>query len=103
MALHDILVECTNRNVILTLINEVAGRDGLKYGAVFGTVSAVHSDHVQIAGTLFIEIDTIFSVEVTDTCPEAGLEVGWDEDLVEYRYYQTAPRIYNVENPNDSE
>lgn len=99
MSLKTILTECMDRKVILTLINEVIGRDGLKYGAVFGTVDAVLDQHVQIGGTLFIEIDTIFSVEVTDHCLECGLELGWDEHLLEYRYFPAAPLVYDVAAP----
>ena len=99
MSMKNILTECMDRKVILTLINEVTGRDGLKYGAVFGTVDAVLDQHVQIGGTMFIEIDTIFSVEVTDHCLEFGLEMGWDEQQGEHRYFSVAPIVYDVETP----
>lgn len=100
-SIHDILIECINRKVILTLINDVTGRDGLKYSAVFGTVNTVLESHVQIGGSLFIESDTIFSVEVTDTCSDFGLELAWDEVTLEYRYFAVAPLVYLVERADD--
>lgn len=100
-SMRDILIECLDRKVILTLINDVTGRDGLKYGAVFGTVNTVLESHVQIGGSLFIETDTIFSVEVTDTCVDFGLDMGWDKEAGEYRYFAVAPLVYLVEAVDD--
>lgn len=100
-SIRDILIECLDRKVILTLINDVTGRDGLKYGAVFGTVNTVLESHVQIGGSLFIESDTIFSVEVTDTCSDFGMEMAWDEGTEEYRYFAVAPLVYLVEGVDD--